>query len=99
LPYTQDTIDRLILLSEGCANTNYKVTFKNGKSPVVIRIYVREASALSREVAIQKHQMKSGDVIGFMPDLTESHHIENSSEEIVHLLVICSNPQKDCVIT
>ena len=53
-PYTQDKIDQLVLLSEGCANTNYKVTFKNNRLPVVIRIYMREKSALPREIAIHK---------------------------------------------
>ncbi len=52
LPYTNHSIDQLILLSEGCANTNYKVTFKNNNPPVVIRIFVREKSALAREVAL-----------------------------------------------
>lgn len=54
-PHEKSPIDRLTLLSEGCANTNYKVTFKNNNPPVVIRIYVREKSALSRELAI--HQL------------------------------------------
>ncbi|MBA2653779.1 MAG: aminoglycoside phosphotransferase family protein [Gammaproteobacteria bacterium] len=53
-PYTNDMIDKLVLLSEGCANTNYKVSFKNNRSPVVIRIYMREKSALAREIAIHK---------------------------------------------
>src|SRR3990167_4892173 len=44
----------------------------------------------------QKIQMKSGDVIGFKPSSTESHCIENRSDnEVVHLLVICSNPKDD----
>ncbi len=53
-PCTKEGIDRLFLLSEGCANTNYKVTFKNGRPPVVIRIYMREKLALQREVSIHK---------------------------------------------
>lgn len=53
-PYTSDIIDKLFLLSEGCANTNYKVTFKNNRPPVVIRIYMREKAALPREIAIHK---------------------------------------------
>lgn len=53
-PYTPDSISELTLLSEGCANTNYKVSFKNDRLPVVIRIYVRDDSALEREVAIHK---------------------------------------------
>jgi len=53
-PYTKEPIKQLSLLSEGCANTNYKVTFKNNTLPVVIRIYVREKSALNREIGIHK---------------------------------------------
>lgn len=53
-PFTQDKIDQLFLLSEGCANTNYKVTFKNNKEPVVLRIYIRENSALQRELDIHR---------------------------------------------
>ena len=51
-PYTTITIAKLTLLSEGCANTNYKVTFSNHDTPVVIRIYVREQSALAREAVL-----------------------------------------------
>lgn len=54
LPYTTDAIDQLTLLSEGCANTHYKVTFKNKRHPVVIRIYVREKIALTIEIAVYK---------------------------------------------
>ncbi len=43
-PYTNAAIDQLILLSEGCANTNYKVIFKNNSRTVVIRIYISETS-------------------------------------------------------
>jgi len=53
-PILSDHIERLDLLSEGCANTNYKVNFKNNRLPVVIRIYMRENSALQREIAIHK---------------------------------------------
>lgn len=53
-PVTDESIDQLFLLSEGCANTNYKVTFKNNRAPVVIRIYVREKSALQREIDIHR---------------------------------------------
>jgi aminoglycoside phosphotransferase (APT) family kinase protein len=54
-PFTTDNISELLLLSEGCANTIYKVTFKNDRLPVVIRIYMRDQTALKREVAI--HQL------------------------------------------
>lgn len=40
-------------------------------------------------------QMKSGDVIGFKPNPSEPHYFENVTEEVVYLLVICSNPQDD----
>jgi len=51
-PYIKDDIEQLSLLSEGCANTNYKVTFKGARLPVVIRIYMRDKTALQREVTI-----------------------------------------------
>ena len=54
LPFTESPIDQLFFLSEGCANTNYKVTFKNNRAPVVIRIYMREKSALRLEVDIHR---------------------------------------------
>jgi Ser/Thr protein kinase RdoA (MazF antagonist) len=53
-PYTNDSIEKLILLSEGCANTNYKVTFQYDRKPVVIRIYMRDKFALPIEIAIHK---------------------------------------------
>ncbi len=53
-PYCNDPIKSFLLLSEGCANTNYKVTFQNDRPPLVIRIYMREKSALRREVAIHR---------------------------------------------
>ncbi len=54
LPYCNDPIKNFVLLSEGCANTNYKLTFQNDRPPLVIRIYAREKSALRREVAIHR---------------------------------------------
>lgn len=59
-PYTKDPIAHLTLLSEGCANTNYKVSFKNDRPPVVIRIYVRDDTAVYREVAI--YELVTGKV-------------------------------------
>ncbi|RDI39061.1 phosphotransferase family protein [Aquicella lusitana] len=53
-PYSCSPIATLTLLSEGCANTNYKITFKNDDPPVVLRIYVRENEALFREAAIHQ---------------------------------------------
>jgi len=59
-PYNKDAIEQVILLSEGCANTNYKITFKNNNQPLVIRIYMRDTSALQLEVAI--HQFVKGKI-------------------------------------
>ena len=53
-PFTHDDIKTTALLSEGCANTNYKIEFAT-KDPVVLRIYLREKSALIRETAL--HQL------------------------------------------
>ena len=57
-PFARDEIDELVLLSEGCANTNFKVTFKTRRQPVVLRIYVRDHSALARET--QLHRLLNG---------------------------------------
>ncbi len=53
-PYTKSTIENLVILSDGCANSNFRVTFKNNDKPVVLRIYMRDEIAISREVAIHK---------------------------------------------
>lgn len=53
-PIITDSIAELTLLSNGCANTHYKVTFKNNRPPVVIRIYLRDKLAPQREMAIQQ---------------------------------------------
>jgi len=50
-PYCHDVIKNLILLSEGCANTNIKVEFEQ-RQPIVVRIYLREKESLTREIAL-----------------------------------------------
>jgi len=50
-PFSKDVITDVQLLSLGCANTNYKIVLA-GQEPVVLRIYVREKSALEREIAL-----------------------------------------------
>lgn len=52
-PYSINDIADFTLLSEGCANSNYKVEFITGQ-PVVLRIYMREKDSLAREVALHK---------------------------------------------
>lgn len=48
-PYSSSPIASTQWLSDGCANTNYKITFKSNEAPLVLRIYTREQSALTRE--------------------------------------------------
>ncbi len=48
LPYTKETIKEISLLSNGCGNTNYKVTLTSGMM-LLLRIYVRDRDALQRE--------------------------------------------------
>lgn len=43
-------------------------------------------------------EMEPGDTIGFKPGLSERYYFENATNELVHLLVICSNPIDDSVI-
>jgi Ser/Thr protein kinase RdoA (MazF antagonist) len=54
MPYCHHSIQKLTLLSDGCANSNYKVEFTNGQ-PLVIRIYMRENCSLSREVMLHQY--------------------------------------------
>jgi len=51
-PYSSGIVKNFKLLSEGCANTNYKIEFSGTHPPLVLRIYVREKSALAREIYI-----------------------------------------------
>lgn len=53
-PFIKDNIHTLTLLSNGCVNSNYKVTFHSEHPPVVLRLYVRNKDALAREVALQE---------------------------------------------
>jgi len=43
-------------------------------------------------------QLKPGDFIGFNPGSYELHFIENTTDEEVRLLVICSNQENDQII-
>ncbi|MDP3562137.1 MAG: aminoglycoside phosphotransferase family protein [Legionellaceae bacterium] len=52
-PYSNSKITDVTLLSEGCANSNYKVEFIT-EQPVVLRIYLREKNSLAREMALHK---------------------------------------------
>jgi len=52
-PYSNNEIADFTLLSEGCANSNYKVEFVTGQL-VVLRIYLREKDSLTREIALHK---------------------------------------------
>lgn len=53
-PHTNEKITTITLMSDGCANSNYKIELTNG-STIALRIYMREHSALSREAGI--HQL------------------------------------------
>lgn len=46
----------------------------------------------------QAQQLKPGDMIGFKPDSQELHFIENTTNQDVRLLVICSNEEDDQII-
>jgi len=53
-PLTSDEVKDFTVISEGCANSNYKITFTGNKPAVLLRIYVRDADALQREVYVHK---------------------------------------------
>ena len=52
-PYSNEVIASCKPLSNGCANSNYQITFTNGNS-VVLRVYQRGHSSLSQELGIQQ---------------------------------------------
>lgn len=52
-PVSSDTVEKVSILSGGCANTNYKIEFKN-EPPLVLRIYTRDPAALGREQNIYR---------------------------------------------
>lgn len=53
-PWSTNRIKSVSLLSEGCANTNYKIDFEDNMPAIVVRIYVRENSVLRREEELTK---------------------------------------------
>jgi aminoglycoside phosphotransferase (APT) family kinase protein len=57
-PYTRDPIQNITLLSQGCVNSNYKVTFDSNRSPLVLRLFVRNPDSLAIEMALQKNLLK-----------------------------------------
>jgi aminoglycoside phosphotransferase (APT) family kinase protein len=70
-------IAELRLLSEGCANSNFKIIFLSGHDPVVLRIYVRDHSALKRELHL--HELLNGQV-----PLADILHHDDSLAQIPH---------------
>lgn len=57
--YTSKAVEYFELLSNGCANTNYKVILSDGSS-LILRIYTRDREALHRERAI--HELVKGQI-------------------------------------
>lgn len=51
--YSKEKIDGIKLLSNGCGNSNYHITFKSN-SPVLLRIYLRDSLSLGKESNILK---------------------------------------------
>ena len=52
-PFTNQEINSIKLCATGCANTNYILEFTD-KSKLMLRIYTRDSSAISREQFIYK---------------------------------------------
>jgi len=46
----------------------------------------------------QVSQLKPGDFVGFKSGSPEMHFLENTTNEIVKILVICSNPKNDSTV-
>lgn len=53
--YIPEPIDQIILLSEGCANSNFKITFKSKHPPLVLRLYLRDKAGLTNELNIYRY--------------------------------------------
>lgn len=54
-PLSNEKINNLLLLSHGCANTNYKISLDHSE-PYILRIYIREKEAFYREDVCQLKQ-------------------------------------------
>lgn len=50
--YTTAEIDIIEPLNNGCANSNYKITFSNSDKPVILRIFQRDYTTVEKEKAI-----------------------------------------------
>lgn len=83
LPYTKEKIQHLILLSDGCANSNYKIEFSHQKS-ILVRIYLREKNALEIEIGIHNLLAGQSDKIPAPKIL----HYDNSCSTIEHPFAI-----------
>lgn len=57
-PLINEPITTITLLSDGCVNSNYKLTFAS-HPPLVLRLYARNPDALAMEVALQNRLAKS----------------------------------------
>lgn len=75
-PYCHDAIKNLVLLSEGCANTNIKVEFDQQR-PIVIRIYLREKESLAREISLH-------DLLSEIVPIPKIYYSDNSCRLIEH---------------
>lgn len=53
-PYTSESIKDIKLMSDGCANSNYKISFTADIEPVVLRIYGRDECSLQKEKGISE---------------------------------------------
>ena len=51
--YSKSKIVSMEMLTNGCGNTNYKINFFD-HGPIVLRLYVRDTTALLRELSIYK---------------------------------------------
>lgn len=52
--YTRSPLENITLLSDGCANSNYKITFSDNHPPLCLRLYQRDQAALRRELFLHQ---------------------------------------------
>ncbi|MCS5709852.1 phosphotransferase [Candidatus Berkiella aquae] len=75
-PFTQEPIQSCFLMGSGCANANYKVIFRSGLT-VLLRIYLRDQFALSREIQI--HQLVQDKI-----PIPKIHYTDSSFKNLAY---------------
>jgi len=74
-PFINEKIHQISFLSDGCINTNYKISFER-HAPVVLRVYTRDKSKLIRERNLHQLVANKLPVPKFLFSETESQSFD-----------------------